>query len=127
MVRGRYFKSGAYRDTDENKNDYEGFFSPIVLQEFGNYMNRHRKQSDGQIRESDNWQKGIPKEQYIKSGWRHFLDWFLEHRGHKSRDGIIEALCGLMFNVMGYLNEYLKEREKLKKDKELIRLRCLDE
>jgi hypothetical protein len=105
----RYFESGAYRDGEEGKNDYEGFLSPIVLQFFGDYMNKHRKQSDGELRDSDNWQKGLPKDQYIKSGFRHFMDWWLEHRGNKSRDGLDEALGGLLFNVMGYIYEIKKE------------------
>lgn len=109
MRKGRYFKTGAYRDTDHNKNDYEGFLSPLVIKEFGDYMTHHRKQSNGEIRDSDNWQKGIPKEQYIKSAWRHFLDWWLEHRGHNSREGIKFALCGVIFNAQGYLHELLKE------------------
>ena len=112
MVKGRYFKTGAYRDTDENKNDYDGFLSPLVIESFGNYMNRHRNQSDGKVRDSDDWQKGIPKDQYIKSAWRHFLDWWKEHRGLKSRDGIDEAICGLLFNIMGYYHEHLKEKQK---------------
>ena len=112
----RKFNSGATRDDDNNKNDYEGFLSPLVIQEFGNYMNKHRKQADGKLRESDNWQKGIPFTAYIKSLWRHFLDlWFL-HRGHNrfdAKDGHKitkkEALCAILFNVQGYLHEELKK------------------
>ena len=113
--KGRYFKTGAYRDIEEDKLDYEGFLSPIVLKRFAKYMNKHRKQSDGTLRDSDNWQKGIPKEVYIKSAWRHFMDLWLEHRGHKSREGIEDALCAVMFNVMGYLHEHLKNGEYKKK------------
>jgi len=105
----RKFDTGATRDTDKGKPDYEGFLSPIVLKAFGEYMDKHRKQSDGKLRESDNWQKGIPKDVYIKSMWRHFMDIWLEHRGYKSRDGLKEALNGLLFNVMGFYYEYLKE------------------
>lgn len=105
----RKFETGATRDTDEDKFDYEGFLSPLVIEEFGRYMHFHRKQTDGKLRSSDNWQKGIPKEAYIKSGWRHFLDWWLEHRGYRSREGLKFALCGLLFNVQGYLHEILKE------------------
>ena len=104
----RYFKSGASKDDDELKYDYEGFLSPLVLERFAEYMTKHRKQVDGKLRDSDNWQKGISKEVYIKSAWRHFLDWWKEHRGFNSRDGIEEAVCGLLFNVMGYYHEYLK-------------------
>lgn len=49
---------------------------------------------------------------YMKSGCRHFFDWWLEHRGHKSREGLENALCGLLFNTMGYLHEYLKDKSK---------------
>jgi len=105
----REFETGATRNTDEGKLDYEGFLSPTVLLEFAKYMNKHRKQSDGKMRDSDNWQKGIPPDVYMKSMWRHFMDLWLEHRGHKSRDGIKEALDGLLFNVMGFYHEWLKE------------------
>jgi len=111
----RKFKTGANRDTDENKLDYEGFLSPTVLRRFAEYMHKHRIQSNGKLRTSDNWQKGIPLEVYIKSAWRHFIDWWLEHRGNKSREGIEDALCGLFFNVQGYLHEYLKMANLKKK------------
>lgn len=118
----RRFPTGATRDTDVNKLDFEGFFSPLVLERYGAYMHAHRKQSNGSTRESDNWQKGIPKEAYMKSGWRHFLDWWKEHRGFRSFSGyhthygIEDALCALIFNAMGYLHEILKERGYLKKN-----------
>ena len=104
----RKFITGATRDSEEGKLDYEGFLSPAVLKAYAEYMNKHRIQSD-HVRDSDDWQKGIPKEVYMKSAWRHFFDWWLEHRGHKSRDGLKDALCGLLFNAMGYLHELLKE------------------
>lgn len=116
MKKIRQFKSGAIRDTDENKNDYEGFLSPLVIEAFGNYMTKHRKQSNGKLRDSDNWQKGIPKSQYIKSAWRHLLDWWKEERGYKSREGIKFALCGVIFNTMGYLHELLKEENAINKN-----------
>lgn len=107
----RKFETGATRDTDVGKPDYEGFLSPIVIKRFGEYMSKHRVQSDGSLRNSDNWQKGIPKDQYIKSLFRHFEDMWLEHRGFKSQDGLEEAICAIMFNTMGYLHETLKERK----------------
>jgi hypothetical protein len=109
--KSRYFKTGATRDTDENKLDFEGFISPAVLKRYAEYMDKHRKQSDGNLRASDNWQKGIPKEAYMKSGWRHFFDWWSEHRGLGSREGIEDALCAVIFNSMGYLHEHLKEKK----------------
>lgn len=106
----RYFKTGATRDSDETKNDYEGFLSPLVIERFGNYMTKHRKQADGKLRDSDNWQKGIPKDAYIKSMWRHFLSLWKVHRGHKDED-IEESLCAIIFNAQGYLHEILSKRE----------------
>lgn len=107
----RKFKSGATRDIDFNKPDYEGFLSSIVIKRYGEYMNKHRIQPNEKLRDSDNWQKGIPKDAYIKSLFRHFMDLWLEHRGFKSREGIEEALCAIMFNSMGYLHEILKEKK----------------
>ena len=114
-VTTRKFETGATRDTDKGKLDYEGFFSPLVLEERARYMHKHREQSDGQYRESDNWQKGIPRKDYMKSAWRHFKDWWTLHRGYRAvdRDGntveIKEAICALMFNAEGYLHELLRE------------------
>lgn len=110
----RKFSSGATRDTDENKLDLEGFLSPIVLQAYAEYMNENRVQSDGKTRPSDNWQLGIDKKAYMKSGYRHFFDWWLAHRGYANREGMKKALCGLMFNTMGYLFELLTEELKEK-------------
>ena len=107
----RTFETGATRDTDKWE-DPEGFLSPLVVQRFTTYMAKHRTQKDGTQRASDNWQRGIPKEAYVKSAWRHFLHWWLEHRGYPSQDGLEDALCGLMFNVMGYLHEHLKMKSE---------------
>ncbi len=107
----RNFESGATRDNEEGKFDYEGFLSPLVIEAYGKYMHKHRKQADGKLRDSDNWQKGIPKTAYIKSAFRHFIDIWKEHRGFRSKDGLEEALCALLFNIQGYLYEYLKEKK----------------
>jgi hypothetical protein len=110
----RVFESGATRNLDDDKNEYDGFLSPLVIEAFGEYMTKHRLQKDGSIRPSDNWQKGMPLRVYMSSGWRHFLDWWKEDRGLSSRDGLVDALCGLLFNVQGYLHEYLKNKNKNK-------------
>jgi hypothetical protein len=107
----RHFNTGATRDDDLTKLDYEGFLSPLVLERFAEYMNKHRKQADGKLRASDNWQKGIPRDAYIKSAWRHFIDVWKFHRGLKGRDTMEEALCALIFNTMGYLHEILTHRK----------------
>ena len=109
----RYFPSGAYRDVDESKLDYEGFLSPAVIKRYAEYMHENRKQSDGNLRAADNWQKGIPKDQYMKSMFRHFMDVWMMHRqvGDDWEPGDLEtALCALAFNVFGYLFEELEGR-----------------
>ena len=112
FTRMRQFTTGATRDDDSTKVDYEGFLSPLVVVKFGEYMTRHRIQADGGLRDSDNWQKGIPKSAYIKSMFRHFVDVWLHHRGEgrAAHETLEEALCGLLFNVQGYLLETLKVR-----------------
>lgn len=112
MTAVRKFDTGATRDTDSGKFDYEGFMSPLVVKRFGEYMDKHRVLPDGTLRASDNWQKGIPLDVYMKSGFRHFMDWWLDHRGLPVDADVEDALCALMFNVQGYLHEMLKARAR---------------
>jgi hypothetical protein len=109
----RTFESGATRDTAEGKLDYEGFLSPLALHRYAQYMNKHRVQSDGGLRDSDNWQKGIPLTQYLKSKWRHFMDIWAIRRGYPIiavEPDLEEVLCADLFNTMGLLHECVKKR-----------------
>lgn len=106
----RRFGTGATRNSEDGKYDYEGFFSPLVLRRRAEYMHKHRVQADGTLRDSDNWQKGIPLEVYMKSLWRHFMDVWLLHRGYNAEQDLEESLTAMSFNVEGYLHELLKER-----------------
>ena len=111
----REFDTGATRDTDTNKLDYEGFLSPLVLERYAQYLNKHRVQADGKLRDSDNWQKGIPIKVYMKSKWRHFMDTWLWYRVKPVGANIEESLCAVIFNAQGYLFELLKERHYMEK------------
>ena len=108
----RTFESGATRDTAVGKFNYEGFESPLVMKRFAAYMHEHRKQKDGTLRSGDNWQRGIPKDAYMDSLVRHLMDVWLHHRGfgQEATESLETALCGLRFNVNGYLFEVLKEQ-----------------
>jgi hypothetical protein len=108
----RQFSTGATRDSDDGKPDYEGFLSPLVIERYGKYMNHHRIQSDGKLRDSDNWQKGIPIAHYMKSMWRHFVEVWSYHRKQRlpAQHNQEEALCALIFNASGYLHELLKQQ-----------------
>jgi len=112
MAEIRVFETGATRDTDKGKHDPEAYLSPRALERYFEYMTKHRHQADGQLRDGDNWQRGIPLTTYAKSMWRHFFDFWKEHRGLPSREGIEDALCAIIFNAMGYLHEIIKAKEK---------------
>jgi hypothetical protein len=112
----RTFDTGATRDNDETKLDYEGCLSPVVLERFAQFMHEHRIQADGALRAADNWQKGIPKSVYMASLLRHVMDIWVHHRfpfpttpgTQKARE---DALCAIIFNAMGYLFEEIVRDE----------------
>lgn len=109
MEKMRVFETGATRNSDVNKLDFEGFLSPLVLERYAQYMNKNRLQSDGSYRDSDNWMLGIPIPQYMKSLWRHF---FAVWKGHRAGEINQEDVCGVIFNSMGILYELLKKENK---------------
>lgn len=111
----QWFETGANRSDSKGKIDFEGFVSPLALEAYGNYMLKHQTQADGKLRESDNWQKGIPEQNYMKSMWRHFFDVWKLYRGYKVVEkgtgreiNMQEALTALFFNVQGMLHERVK-------------------
>lgn len=115
----RKFDSGATRDTNKNKLDFEGFFSPEVLERRAQYMNKHRVQSDGNLRDSDNWQNLFGPDHFkvcIKSSSRHYQDMWKLHRGIPAFDekgnvvNLEDAICALMFNCEAYLLKILKDK-----------------
>lgn len=120
----RQFSTGATRNLDHNKLDYEGFNCPMAQRAFAEYMHGHRKQADGTIRDSANWQAGIPIDVYAKSLVRHVHDFHCLHRGWtipRPEDGQpmtpddehkLELLCAIWFNVQGYIHELLKAKVK---------------
>lgn len=115
----REFDTGATRNTDSSKLDYEGFLSPVVLERFSRYMQGHRIQSDGSLRDPDNWQKGIPRQVYVKSLVRHTMDFWRLWRGGKVIDpdtgkpaDAEDLACAIMFNVMGWLYETINQSEE---------------
>lgn len=105
----RTFESGATRNDNPDRLDYESFLSPAVLKRYAEYLHKHRVQADGKLRDSDNWQQGIPKDVYMKSAVRHFIDVWAGHRKAWDVD-MEESLCAVMFNIMGYLFEHLKRK-----------------
>jgi len=109
----RAFESGATRSADSTRDDPEGYISPIVQERFCHYMTKHRVQPDGSVRDSDNWQKGMPLATYMKGLIRHVQHAWTRHRGYtvmddKAAADLEEDLCAIRFNADGYLHELLK-------------------
>ncbi|MBW7970974.1 hypothetical protein [Bradyrhizobium sp. BR 10289] len=116
----RQFGTGATRDLDANKLDFEGFLSPLVLERYAEHMHKARRMPDGSMRDSDNWQLGIPVKVYMKSLWRHFVSVWKLHRGlpvtEEVRGEVIvkdleTELCAVIFNASGMLHEVLKAKK----------------
>ena len=109
----RFFPSGATRDADRDKLDYEGFLSPLVLERYAQYLHKYRVQSDGQLRDSDNWQKMFGEKHFdvcMKSLLRHVIDVWKQHRGYKGAQSIEDSICGALFNLQAYLFKILKDK-----------------
>lgn len=111
----RKFPTGATRDTSEGKLEYARFMSPIVIKRYAEYMNLHRKQSDGNLRDPDNWQNlfGDKHEDVcMDSLWRHLMDLWLINKGFKNeaREDLESALCAILFNTQAWLFKILKEK-----------------
>ncbi|MFA5048582.1 MAG: hypothetical protein WC516_06180 [Patescibacteria group bacterium] len=111
----RKFDSGAIRDQNNDKPNYAGFTSPLVLKAFGEYMLKHQILPDGSKRQADNW-KGLFGEDHMKvcyeSKCRHDLDLAMIMDGYEnwSRDVLIEVLCAIKFNVDAMIYKIMKER-----------------
>ena len=114
----RTFQTGATRNSVAGKPQYSKYLSPRMVRAFGEYMLKHQTQADGTIRAGDNWQKGIPMDDYVDSGWRHFFEWWELHRASldealspEQEEQLEEALSALWFNVQGYMHEHLKRKQ----------------
>ena len=109
----RTFDTGATRDTDQNKLDYTRALSPIVLERYVKYLNKHRKQPDGSTRDFDNWKKGLPFRESFSSLGRHHIDVWKMIEGFPAEDNhgpcnIDDTLCAIIFNATTMLYERLK-------------------
>ena len=111
----RTFNTGATRDVVEGKLSYVKALSPLVLRRYVQYIGKHRKQSDGSLRDWNNWKQGIPADTYLDSLGRHFVDTWLLTEGYSAEDNhgpvdLESVLCAIIFNASGYLHEILKEK-----------------
>ncbi len=109
----RTFASGATRDTDTGKPDYDGYLHPLTVKRFGAYMLKHQTLRDGSQRSSSNWTKGIERSAYVSSLMRHVEDVRRHQHGYPEAavEPMEEALCAVLFNAQGLLLEVLLERD----------------
>jgi hypothetical protein len=115
----RTFSTGAKRDTDDGKLQFGRCLSPYALTAVVDYMRRHNSQVH---RREDNWKVGIPLESFMDSMWRHFHHTWQLHTelpAGASRCELIDALCGIFFNVHGYLHELTKPEPRQMLDERL--------
>lgn len=109
----RTFDSGATRDTDGGKLDFTRALSPIVLERYVQYLDKHRKQPDGSVREFDNWKRGLPFRESFSSLGRHYNDLWKMIEGYLAVDNhgpcnIDDTLCAIIFNASTMLHERLR-------------------
>jgi len=104
--------TGATRDDNDAKLDYFKFFSVVAFHAYCTYMFGKRTQPDGNLRNADNWQKGMPRHWYCESAERHLLDVVYHTKGHPelAQEDLETALCALLFNTQALLHEVLIER-----------------
>jgi hypothetical protein len=90
--------------------EYARFMDSKVLKTYAGYLTRHRATPDGNVREPDNWKKGIPTQNYVDSLWRHLMDVWLWSQDHESEmaETIEDSLCAILFNAHGLLYELQK-------------------
>lgn len=115
----RAFDTGATRDTAQGKLAYDRFLSPRVIRRYCEYMESHRKQSDGGLRDPDNWKKGIPEPVYRGSLVRHVreIEEFTNPDNGlapfvvEDQAKLEETLCAVIFNAMGLLFEITRPED----------------
>lgn len=111
---GRTFETGATRDSDAGKLDFEAFLSVRALRAYAEYMHSHRAFGDVE-RTGDNWQRGIPLDAYMKSLWRHMFDVWAFHRHERPLDAAadeVRAVCAVIFNAFGMLHELTRPEQR---------------
>ena len=115
----RTFASGAARDTDKGKLDYEGFLAAITKKRFAEYMHKNRnvgqcEQFPNGFRPSDNWQLGLDPKETLKSLIRHVEDVHLIIDGwpEEARESLQDALCAIIFNAQALLLDDLKQTRR---------------
>ncbi len=109
MKNTREFPTGAKRDLEQGKPRYTAALSPYALKELVNYMARHNNQAH---RREENWKQGIPLDAFLASQFRHMMHQWILHDQKEYTQDLIDAVCAVAFNCLGYLHELVKPGER---------------
>ena len=106
----REFNTGANRNVSEGKIDPSAAQCPRCFQLYCEYIKKNRKLVNGVVRSDDNWQKGFPPKETIKSLRRHTLDTelHLHGDGQHAEETYDNALGGVIFNGFSLWHEHHK-------------------
>lgn len=103
----RKFKTGAVRDSEDEKEDYIESISWLAMKRFAKYMTKCASRYG-----KGNWIKGIPTDAYERSLMRHIQKYLSnKYYGSKSEIGV-DHLAAAMFNLQGLMHE--EEKKNLK-------------
>ena len=110
--------TGATRDKISGKLEFFKFFSVYAFKKYADYMFSKRIQPDGELRDADNWAKGMPREWYASSLERHAMDVTFHMKGapELAEEDLETALCGLLFNTQALLHEIALGRDVQEED-----------
>jgi hypothetical protein len=110
MLKITKFKTGAIRDTQNNKEDYIETISWIALKKYAQYMTT-KKSKYG----SGNFKKGIPIESYEKSLVRHIQKYLANKYELANEEPNEDHVSAIIFNALGILHEQEVINRKLKR------------
>lgn len=105
----RTFTTGATRSTSDGKLDYIKGLCPHTIEAYMRYLSKHRIQADGNIRDFDNWKKGIPTGEYLSSIFRHIMSIWKDYEAGNTIAQ--DEACAVVFNAMGMLRNIVNGEE----------------
>ena len=103
----RKFKTGAIRDSEEDKEDYTETISWTALRRFAQYMTSKKSRYG-----SGNFKKGIEISSYERSLIRHISKYMINKHEGGNLEKNEDHLAAIIFNTLGIMHE----EEKMKND-----------
>lgn len=105
-MKHRTFKTGAIRDTEDEKPDLVETKAFLADWRYAKYMTEKKKKYG-----SGNFKKGIPIEAYERSLMRHIYKYFMNKYEGASEEPNEDHLAGARFNLDGIMFEEERARQ----------------